>query len=113
MLIWTPTDSRLDAKSPYQGGPIASVYEEGGKWWVRWWVGPVGIYKAPSEATARRWVERFAASRLDALGKASASAGAGPNALGRYVSPTPEEQARYDAFSAKYVPPKRPNRRRR
>lgn len=113
MILWARTGNHLDAKSPYQGGAFASVYEEGGKWWVRWWVGPVGVYEAPSEAAAKRWVERFAASRLDALGRSAASHGDGPNALGRYAPLTPEEQARYDAFSAKYVPPKRPSRRRR
>ena len=112
-ITWTRTANRLDAKSPYQGGVFASVYEEGGRWFVRWWVGPVGVYEAPSEAKAIRWVEKYAEPRLADLGRSAATPGVGPGGKGGYPPPSPEDQARYDAFSASYVPPKRPNRRRR
>lgn len=113
MIVWDRIGERLDARYAHQGGPFASVTCEDGEWWVTWWVGPKGRYRAPSEAKARLWVERFATPHMESLGRSAASPGVGPNGKGGYVSPTPEDQARYDAFSASYVPPKRPNRRRR
>lgn len=112
MILWNRTNGRLDAKSAYQGGPFASVLTEDGQWFAVWWVGPRVRVRVPSEAKGRAWVERFAARRLHELGRAAATPGAGPYGRGGYVPPTAEEQARYDAFSSAYVPPKRSRKRR-
>lgn len=112
-INWTRTGKRLDARSPCQGGPFASVVDEGGEWVVVWWVGPKGRAAAPSEAKGRAWVERFAGKRLEALGRKAASPGVGPGGSGGYAPPTPEEKARYDAFAATYFPPRRSRKRSR
>jgi hypothetical protein len=108
MILWTHTANRVDARSPCQGGPFASVVHDGGEWVVVWWVGPRGRTRVPSELKGRAWVECFAARRVESLGRLAASPGMGPGgASGGYAPPTAEEQARYDAFSASYIPPKR------
>jgi hypothetical protein len=113
MIIWSQVRNRLDAKSAAQGGPFASVLDENGQWFVVWWVGPKTRVPAPSKEKGVRWVERFAASRLHELGRAAATPGVGPGGAGGYVEPTPEERARYDAFSATYVPRQRTRKARR
>jgi hypothetical protein len=114
MIVWSQTANRLDARSPCQGGPFASVVHEGDQWFVVWWVGPRSRTLVPSEDKGRGWVERFAGRRVEALGRLAATPGAGPGgASGGYAQPTAEEQARYDAFSASYVPPKRSRKRSR
>jgi hypothetical protein len=112
-IAWTSAGNRLDARSPSQGGPFASVVNDGGRWVVVWWVGPKGRTPVPSQAKGRAWVERFAGKRVEALGRRAASPGVGPGGYGGYASPTPEEQARYDAFAVSYVPPKRSRKRSR
>lgn len=113
IIAWTKAGKRLDARSPSQGGPFASIIDEGGTWSVVWWVGPTGRTAVASQAKGRAWVERFARPRLEALGKKAASPGVGPGGSGGYAPPTPEEKARYDAFAATYVAPKRSRKRSR
>lgn len=97
-----------------RGGPFASVQCIDGRWFVVWWVGPCSRTLVPSEGKGRAWVERFAERRLEALGRLAATPGTGPYGRGGgYVQPTAEEQARYDAFSTSYVPPKRSRKRSR
>ena len=114
MIVWSHTANRLDARSPCQGGPFASIVQEGGRWFVVWWVGPRGRTAVPSEDKGRAWVERFAVRRVEALGRLAATPGLGPGGTsGGYVQPTAEEQARYDAFTSTYIPPKRTRKRSR
>ena len=114
MIVWSHTADRLDARSPGQGGPFASVQHVDGQWFVVWWVGPRSRTLVPSERKGRAWVERFAGTRVEALGRLAATPGVGPSGRGgEYAQPTAEEQARYDAFSASYVPPKRSRKRSR
>ena len=112
-INWTCTGKRLDARSPSQGGPFASVIDEGGTWSVVWWVGPKSRTVVPSQAKGRAWIERFSGRRLESLGREAATPGTGPGGPGGYAPPTPEEQARYDAFGATYVPPRRSRKRSR
>jgi hypothetical protein len=112
MIAWTSAANRLDARSPSQGGPFASVVNDGGQWIVVWWVGAKGRTPVPSQAKAKAWVERFARKRVEALGRKAASPGVGPGGSGGYAPPTPEEQARYDAFSAAYDRARAKKRRR-
>jgi hypothetical protein len=113
-VVWSHTANRLDASSPGQGGAFASVQFVDGQWFVVWWVGPCSRSLVPSEEKGRAWVERFAGRRVEALGRLAATPGIGPSGRGSgYVQPTAEEQARYDAFSASYVPPKRSRKRSR
>ena len=56
----------------------------------------------------------FAGRRVEALGRLAATPGTGPEGKGGgYSPPSAEEQARYDAFIASYVPPKRSRKRSR
>jgi hypothetical protein len=98
-ITWTHAGTRFDARSTSQGGPFASVVDEGGQWAVIWWVGPKGRSAVPSEANGRAWIERFAGRRVEALGRKAASPGVGPGGTcSGYAPLTPEEQARYAAF---------------
>lgn len=91
MIVWSQTANRLDARSPCQGGPFASVVLDGAQWVVVWWVGPRSRNLVPSEERGRAWVERFAGRRVEALGRLAASPGVGPSgASGGYVLPTAE-----------------------
>jgi hypothetical protein len=110
-IAWTQAGSRIDARSLSQGGPFASVVNEASGWVVVWWVGPKGRTSVPSQAKGRAWVERFAGKRVEALGRKAASPGVGPGGSGGYAPPTPEEQARYDAFAASYDPSRAKKRR--
>jgi len=113
-VVWSQTANRLDASSPGQGGPFASVQHVDGQWFVVWWVGPRSRTLVPSEFKGRAWIERFAGRRVEALGRLAATPGTGPSGGGSgYVQATVEEQARYDAFIASYVPPKRSRKRSR
>lgn len=115
MILWKTLNGRHLAKSAYQGGTMASVERDGVAWLVRWWVGPKGAFPAPSEAKAMAWVERFAATRISRLGRLAATPGL-CQYDGRGSSDpvlTVEEQARYDAFSARYDPSTAKKRRRR
>jgi hypothetical protein len=117
MLKWTEYAGETMAKYPFQGGPFVSVALGDDGWTITFRVGPTGTYAAPSRAKAIAWVERFVdarAGRDTALGRAVASPGL--SFMAGHPSSThisPEDQARYDAFSASYVPPKRPARRAR
>lgn len=113
MIIWSQVRNRLDAKSAAQGGPFASVLAEDGQWFVVWWVGPESRVAVPSKDKGVTWVERFAAKRLHELGRSAATPGVGPGGAGGYAEPTAEQQARYDAFSAAYVPRQRTRKARR
>jgi|GEM_PF-3692153 len=114
MIIWSSTANRFDASSPNQGGCFASVLREEGQWFVVWWVKPKGRTPVSSVEKGRAWVERFASGRLEALARLSAAPGSGPSGVGMpYAEPTPEEKARFDAFHASYVPPKRRRKARR
>ena len=113
MIVWSHTADRLDARSPGQGGAFASVQEVGGQWFVVRWVGLRGRTLVPSEGKGKAWVERFAGRRVEPLGRLAATPRTGPSGKGGYVQLTAEEQARYDAFSASYVPPKRSRKRSR
>ena len=86
---------------------------DGDRWVVVWWVGPCGRARVPSEKKGRAWIERFAGRSLAHLGRLAATPGTGPSIAGGYVKPTAEEQARYDAFTASYVAPKRTRKRSR
>lgn len=113
-IVWSHTANRLDASSPGQGGAFASVQKVDGQWFVVWWVRPHSRALVPSEGKGMAWVERFAGRRVEAMGRLAATPGTGPSGRGSgYVQPTAEEQARYDAFSASYVPPKRSRKRSR
>jgi hypothetical protein len=114
MILWNTLNGRRLAKSAYQGGTIASVERDGAAWVVRWWVGPKGAFPAPSEAKAVAWVERFAATRITRLGRIAATPGLCPYDGRGSAEPvlTPEEKARYDAFSASYDPRTAKKRRR-
>jgi hypothetical protein len=113
-IVWTHTANRLDAHSPGQGGAFASVVNENGRWFVVWWVRPRSRTLVPSEGKGRAWIERFAGKRVEALGRLASTPGTGPSGRGGgYVQPTAEEQARYDAFTASYVPPRRSRKRSR
>lgn len=114
VIVWTHTANRLDARSPGQGGAFASVQQVDGEWFVVWWVRPRSRTLVPSEGKGRAWIERFARKRVEALGRLASTPGTGPSGRGGgYVQPTAEEQARYDAFTASYVPPKRSRKRSR
>lgn len=111
-ILWNEVGDRSDARSASQGGPFASVTRDGGRWVVVWWVGPKGTTAVPTRDKGRLWVERFAFHRVGSLGRKAATPGTGPGANGTgYAVPTAKEKARYDAFIASYVPPKRSRRR--
>ena len=117
MLEWIDLAGATLARFRCQGGHFVSVSGGVDGWAITFTVGPKGTYPAPSREKAMAWVERFFDGRdrrLAEMGKSAATPGASFTSGHPLVyRATPEEQARYDAFSAAYVPPKRRPRRPR
>jgi len=117
MLKWSEYAGATIAQDSHHGGAFVSVAPGAGGWTIEFAVGPVGTYQAPSREKAMVFVERFLGGRegrLTDFGRSAATPGVGfARSLPYRCITTAEEQSRYDAFSASYLPPRRRPRRHR
>ena len=117
MLEWSEYAGATIAQDSCHGAAFVAVAHDPAGWTVEFAVGPVGTYRAPSREKAMAFVERFLAGRdgrITDFGRSAATPGVGfARSLPYKCITTPEEQARFDAFSASYVPPKRRARKAR